>query len=293
MLERLPLVTELRMKVADFLRAAFFVRLGQYLPYLRSMNDVSLLFQTQSFPTGCVVPLCVRYLQKLMEPSSDEVVPKFLADFKSSFSNAVETAMAGPLFEKSNCFLKASLFHPGIAPFLPCFVPEHVLEECWEAIACDMEAISTKNLDYSSLSLSKYRKWIKSLCVLPMPDVVLALLKDGGFYAGYRPLEFWQAIANNREMIANEFGGSFLLPVVSMVLALPAGESVDEFTFSSSQRTVTKDRNRLSPTHIEQITVIRMFIRNFGWSPTQLGVWLEEAHQEQERRMAERSAVSQ
>jgi hypothetical protein len=124
-----------------------------------------------------------------------------------------------------------------------------------------------------------------------MPEIELTLLKDGGFYASQRPLAFWQAIASAREMSQNEFGGSFLFPFASMVLALPAGESVDEFTFSSSQRTLTKDRNSLSPAHVEQIKVIRMFIRNLGWSPSQLGIWLDSAHKEYEKRKAEGRAM--
>lgn len=179
------------------------------------------------------------------------------------------------------------LFHPGIGPYLKTFVPQRVIDRSWIAIECDMEAISAKNQDYAALSLRKYRDWIESRCILPMPVIDLAVLKDGGYYAGQRPLEFWQAVASSREMGQNEFGGSFLLPVASMVLALPAGESVDEFTFSSSQRTLTKDRNSLSAAHIEQITVIRMFIRNLGWSPSQLGDWIETAHKEFEKRKAE------
>ena len=73
-----------------------------------------------------------------------------------------------------------------------------------------------------------------------------------------------------------------------MVLALPAGESVDEFTFSSTQRTLTAARNSLSPTHLEQITVVRMFIRNFGWSPQDLGVWLERARDEYDKEQSEK-----
>ena len=71
--------------------------------------------------------------------------------------------------------------------------------------------------------------------------------------------------------------------MASMVLAVPAGESVDEFTFSSTQRTFTVDRNSLSPSQLEQITVVRMFIRNFGWSPTDLAVWLAKARDEFEK----------
>ena len=71
-----------------------------------------------------------------------------------------------------------------------------------------------------------------------------------------------------------------LLPVASMLLALPAGESVDEFVFSSSGRTHTKDRNRMSPARLEQITVLVMFIRNFGWSLDKFHAWVVKALQE-------------
>ncbi len=287
--EQLPLVGELREKVSDFLRPAFFVRLNQYLLYLRDLNDVSLLYQTQKFPTGCLVPLCVRFLQMRMEPSPDDVVPKYLVDFKSSFADAIASVLVEPILGTCNGFLKAALFHPGIAPHLPSFVQESVLHECWNAIECDMETISSKNKKFGELALGGYREFLTMRRVDPLPDIVLSTMKDGGYYAGYRPLEFWQSIANHREG-ENEFGGLYLVPVASMVLALPAGESVDEFTFSSAQRTLTKERNRLSPTHIEQITVVRMFIRNFGWTPAQLSTWIREAQTEHDRRVAQSKA---
>jgi hypothetical protein len=113
-LEHLELVAELRGKVGDFLQTSFFARLAQYLVYLRAMNDISLLLQTQSFPTGCVVPLCVLYQQKLFEPSENDIVPKFLADFKCSFAKAVDAALMRPIlgtataFSRQHCFTQES-----------------------------------------------------------------------------------------------------------------------------------------------------------------------------------------
>jgi hypothetical protein len=61
-----------------------------------------------------------------------------------------------------------------------------------------------------------------------------------------------------------------------MLLAHPAGESVDEHVFSGSQRTLTKDRNRFEYGTIEEITIIRVFIKNFGFSVTKLDEWVKE-----------------
>ena len=59
-----------------------------------------------------------------------------------------------------------------------------------------------------------------------------------------------------------------------MLLATPAGESVDEFSFSSSQRTLSKERSSLLATNVEQITVVRMFIRSFGLTFKHVDDWM-------------------
>ncbi len=289
-LEQLPLVVELRGNVPDFLKGPFFGRLKHYLFFLTEMNDVSLLYQSQKFPTGCLVPLSVHYLQKLFQPQIDAVVPKYLFDFKSSFLRAVEKIFVAAILGQSNNFLKAALFHPGIGKYLPTFVSEEVLADCWDAVEVDIGTIS-KERDFTDIALKKYRIWLQDNVPMPMPDIVIAHLKIGGSFAGIDPLAFWKEIANDRTN-ANVFGGSFLLPVASMVLALPAGESVDEFTFSSTQRTLTVDRNSLSPTHLEQMTIVRMFIRNFGWSPKDLAVWLEKARHDFEEQETMRKKLA-
>ncbi len=61
-----------------------------------------------------------------------------------------------------------------------------------------------------------------------------------------------------------------LLDVAAMMLCHPAGESFDEFSFSSAGGTLTKLRNSMGPLRVEQCTVIRMYIRQFGWSLKQV-----------------------
>ena len=68
-----------------------------------------------------------------------------------------------------------------------------------------------------------------------------------------------------------------LVPVAAMLLAMPAGESQDEFVFSMTDRIYSDDRSTLSPVRLEQITVITMFIKNFKWSQHKLNQWVKEA----------------
>src|SRR3990167_9836957 len=56
--------------------------------------------------------------------------------------------------------------------------------------------------------------------------------------------------------------------VLQMMLSLPAGESHDEFVFSDTGCTFTKGCASLSHERLEQVTMITMFIRNFGWNPS-------------------------
>jgi hypothetical protein len=67
-----PCVLEQRRTVADFLTCTFFDRIRLYLPFLSKMNDVSLLYQTQKFPTGHLVPLCAFELLRLFGPSNND-----------------------------------------------------------------------------------------------------------------------------------------------------------------------------------------------------------------------------
>lgn len=74
-----------------------------------------------------------------------------------------------------------------------------------------------------------------------------------------------------------------LVPVAAMLLALPAGESHDEFVFSAAGRIFSDDRNAMSPTRLEQVTIIVMFLRNEGWSHEKLNKWVQAALEENKK----------
>ena len=105
---------EMKQIVDDFLEDSFFSRLSSYLCFLREMNQISLFYQTQRFPTGCFVPLIILHLMNISTPNK-AMDPPFLFSFKETLQSAVKYYMFEPILEENNNFLKASLLHPGIA----------------------------------------------------------------------------------------------------------------------------------------------------------------------------------
>lgn len=53
---------------------------------------------------------------------------------------------------------------------------------------------------------------------------------------------------------------SMLFPFLKQVLSIPATSAPSERLFKPSKRTVTKDRNRITPEHVEMFSVIRCYV---------------------------------
>jgi hypothetical protein len=67
---------------------------------------------------------------------------------------------------------------------------------------------------------------------------------------------------------------------------------VDEFSFSLSQRTLTKERNSLKGVTVEMITVVRMFIRSSGIHPEKLVEWIQQAKEEAKQQEDDQDAAA-
>lgn len=98
---------------------------------------------------------------------------------------------------------------------------------------------------------------------------------SSGQYRGVQALEWWCTQRNvSQTRWLDQLSG-----VAAMMLSLPAGESHDEFVFSDTGRTFSKGRASLSHERLEQVTMITMLIRNFGWNPSTLSAWVAEVLQ--------------
>ncbi len=265
---RSPVVLEQRKIVDDFLTLDYFVRLENYLPVIQSMNDVSEFYQTQRFPVGCFVPLLTKFLEHVTRPK-ENMEPTFLCAFKASMHSAVKQYLSDPVLCTVNNFLKSSLFHPTVAALVRGLVTEQVFDACVASIKEDAIALDEDCGPFFEPAMCHYLEKV----VGPKLEFDHAFswegLKKDGTFRGTSHMQYWKTVASgNDRKIGN------LIGTAAMLLALPAGESIDESSFSSSQRTLSKERQSLLPVTVEQVTVIRMFVRSFGLTPEHVDAWI-------------------
>ncbi len=187
---------------------------------------------------------------------------------------AICDCLINPITTRANAFAKAAIFHPDICRLLQHGgVSEDVFAACIVAVRKDIDALSGEGAMatlMTNMILDVYIKACKD-----RPKAVFQgfdALKEKGVYGQTDAISYWRSIGQE---VGNPFAS--LIPIASMLLALPAGESHDEFVFSSSGRVFSRDRNSMSPMRLEQVTVLVMFIRNFGWSQKQMMTWLSKA----------------
>jgi hypothetical protein len=196
--------------------------------------------------------------------------------------NAIREYMFKPICEKVNTFLKSSLLHPGIAPIIYSYLDSELIKSCFETIINDALTLCNDKEDddisFIKLSLEYYQSHFINQCFTLPDQLPWKTLFDNGKINEYSHMDFWKGIAQD-----NKFSGKWehLIQVAAMLLAHPAGESIDESAFSGVGSTMRKDRSRLSPHRIEQISIIRSYIRNFKWNPQKLQEWMENQNQQQ------------
>jgi hypothetical protein len=260
---------------SDFLDEPFFERLVVYHKHLKVVHNVSRLFQSHCFPAGHLVLLAYYELARMFAPSTDlDAEAHFETAFRDAVLRSIRDCLVSPLTSSANAFAKAAIFHPDICRLVQHGVlSEDVFKACVESVENDIDALAGEDNDKAEITKIVFRRYLKK-CKdrAPVPFLGFDALKLNGVYGQTDALTYWRNIGK-------EMGSTFgaLIPIASMLLALPAGESHNEFVFSCSGRILTRDRSSMSPMRLEQLTIIVMFIRNFGWSQTELMDWLKRA----------------
>lgn len=198
-------------------------------------------------------------------------MPPFEFRFVRALKEAVTSVLLDPIFDVPNGFLKASLFHPTICRRLSTRLEQGVWETVIAAVLADIEALGGGPATLSSKQV--FAHYVSECKEMDLPEFPgFSSLMEGGVYGTCSALGYWKKVA-----LSPAHHYSSLLPIASMLLALPAGESHDEFVFSASGRIYSNDRNALSPPRLEQLTILVMFIRNFSWSHHDLNKWVTAA----------------
>ncbi len=259
---------------SDFLDEPFFMRLAMYHKHLDAVHDVSRMFQTHRFPAGHLVLLAYHEVAKSFAPSLDLAAEAPIeTEFRKAIRAAVAEFLVAPLTAGVNAFAKAAIFHPDICRLLQHgLLSEDVFKACVQAVEKDIDALSGEGTMVTNLTRVIFKTYLESCKERPEAQFLgFDEIKKNGLYGATDSMSYWRSIGRE---VGHPF--SSLIPVASMLLALPAGEAHDEFVFSCSGRILSRDRNAMSAMRLEQVTILVMFIRNFGWSQHQLMEWLKK-----------------
>lgn len=279
-------------RVDDFLQPSFFERLRAYVPYLSIVDEAITFYQTRKFPVGCFVPLVAGTL--LQKFGASDMDAPYLAAWKAQMLQSITKRMSY-ILESPNNFLMSSLLHPGVACALVKlnFVRSYVIDEAFagivkQAILLDLDSEDGSDEEEDSrssitTSLSRYRRFLSSLKRGEVPRIEIAQLKIDGTFWGENHMRFWQGIATKELEHGERYAP--LLKVASMLLALPASEAVDESAFSGTGMTLSFHRASMGPTRLEQVTVIRSYIRQCGFEPLDIQRFIGIARREEATRL--------
>lgn len=268
-----------REQVVDFLDATFFRRLQGYVAVMETLNRASRLFQTESFPTGCFVPFVVLdFESQFREQNLD---PSHVAELKRALIRASKVRLSwicrheescsldGPCHCVPSLFLRAAFFHPGVWNWICNDDAEQVDFRLRQRVA-NVVVEETLNLmtDLKGRDDLRERRQERvktdvfeylERCKDATNVVDWEKLKMQGEFGGVNHMEFWKGVAVSPPHESIELKG--LLCVASMFLAVPGAEAADERSFSSTGGTLTKFRTQLLNATIEQLTVVRMYVK--------------------------------
>ncbi len=237
----------------DIFQKRFYVRLQGIIDCLKPFSVASRALQDLKRPTASRVPGLLHYIdEKLLEKQLD-LETRGIPELAIALQSALTERTSEYLTTVNNC-LKAALVDPTQSRFVASFgVDENIITGCWlkildECVDFYSDAEIPVGIDIRESCATDVRNLRNYLanCSLKKDDDPLEYYRDS------KPVSDWCRKA---------------LPVVRMLLAIPAGESHCERAFSWAHGFVTRLRTRTSNQVLEmQMVLYDLFKRpNFNW----------------------------
>lgn len=238
----------------DIFQKRFYPRLQGIVDCLKPFSVASRALQDLKRPTASRVPGLLHYIDDKLFDLEVQSETRGVDELAKALRAALNDRTSEYLTNVNNC-LKAALVDPTQSRFLSSFgVPDDVIEQCWEKIVDECVDF------HSGLEDLPPGVDIKHSCQSDVQNLrnYLAeckLAQDGD------PLEYY------RESDGVAKWCHKALPVVRMLLAVPAGESHCERAFSWAHGFVTRLRTRTSNSVLEmQMVLYDLFKRpGFNW----------------------------
>ena len=241
---------------ADFLQPPFIQRLNSYKDLLERFHLISIAGQSQSEPTlSCVAHWVWSMEEILTENAADSSIMKSLkADLLHSWDRRmsvfvkIETDDDGEVSVLPNA-IKAGILDARHSNEVQKRLSKDELVYVRDAIIDDTLTMCQKQSLHKPVRSAMEGSW----------EGLLSLLSGATAYEG-TCLAWWRELKNSGEEAASVYVHFFRS--VRIFLSMPAGSSPSECVFSSTTDMVTKKRNSLGDDTLEQMTIVRHFLRS-------------------------------
>ena len=304
-------------KCDDFLSPNFFKRLEDYLVCMEPIYQATKLFQTQRFPTGCFVSLVVDHFLMFYGNKGffvrEDRDDTYLLQLRRQIKEGVDARLAPILSHSNDCdegncecevdvFLKAALFHPGVWHYLvhlkriddrlQARTVDCAIEDALNTIEVPGEDAESQRETYREMFKSYFSTYLSTTNAMVFKkendnkrgyDVNLKELSEAGTFWTVNHMDYWKAIATDQTNKMQINCLKSLITVAAMLLAVPSSEAFDEVAFSSSGKALTKERTALANHTLEQLTVIRMYVKDLGISINEFGEWVDSLAEQQDQ----------
>jgi hypothetical protein len=240
----------------DFLQPSFFQRWSSYKGLLERFHKISKAGQSQTEPTLSCVPHWVWSMEEDLKgndadsPVMENLKADLLVSWEKRMSVFVEiqTDGDGDVTVMPNA-IKAGILDPRHSLEVQKWLSPSELVAVRDGIISDTLLLcQNENLHVAIKSAMK-----------GVFDVLLERLRDAARYAG-PCLSWWRDLKSKSTDDAAVFNHFFR--VARIFLSMPAGGTPSESVFSSTTDMVTKKRNALGDDTLEQMTIVRHFVRS-------------------------------
>ena len=239
----------------DFLTEDFFRRLAGYQDLLKRFHAISKAAQSQTEPTLSCVAHWVWSMEAMLKSSESDsgIIKKLKEDLMRSSKKrmsvfvAIEVDASDEVSVMPNA-VKAGLLDPRHSHEVQDRLTKKELVAVKDAIIADTLHLWTKEALHGAIEAAMQGAF----------ESLMEKLKEASSYGG-SPLTWWCHLKNCGEE-ADVFKPFFRSARV--FLSMPAGGAPPESVFSATTDMVTKKRNCLGDDTLEQMTIVRHYLRS-------------------------------
>lgn len=239
----------------DFMSESYFRRLGAYKDLLERFHKISKAGQSQTEPTLSCVPHWIWSMEPLLSPSNAD----------SAVIQTLKSDLLRSCKKRMSVFVAISFDDSGEVNVLPNAIKAALLDprhshEVQQRLNMPELCAARDGVVADTLLLYQNENLHNAIeqSMVGVFDTLMGCLRSARGYQG-SALKWWRELKAKPDE-AMVYSHYFLS--ARIFLSMPAGSSPSECVFSSTTDMVTKKRNCLGDDTLEQMTIVRHYVRS-------------------------------